>query len=219
MAFKALGWKKFFSEWDADVEFLNLSGDKRVTVKTCYGTDIEMSERYMNADILISLAKLKTHSLQKITCTMKNLFGSLPEKYKIKYHPRLTEAICEFASARPPDISVIDGIVGMDGKGPVNGVPKVCEVLIAGTNMVATDIYCTKLMGFKTSSVPHLVEALRLRLGTKDYELIGDAAQDKCLNFEFMPWWEETFRNVIKGIRQRKETKAASHTGCDRSEI
>ena len=60
--------------------------------------------------------KTKDSLNAKITCTMKNLFGAIPEKYKIKHHIRLTEAICEFASARKPDLSMVDGLIGMDGK-------------------------------------------------------------------------------------------------------
>jgi uncharacterized protein (DUF362 family) len=219
MAFRALGWRRFFKQWDPEVEFLNLSLDKRITAKTCYGSEIEMSERYMKADLLISLAKLKTHSLQKITCSMKNLFGALPEKYKIRYHFRLAQAICEIASARYPDISLIDGLIAMEGKGPVSGIPKVCKALIAGTDMVATDIYCTRLMGFRASSVPHLAEALRIGLGSKDYELAGDFIEEQCLNFKFMPRWEEVFRNVIKNIRERKEKQMATHAGFEKGEM
>jgi uncharacterized protein (DUF362 family) len=219
MAFRALGWRKYFQQWDSNVEFLNLSLDKRVKVKTFYGSEIEMSERYMNADVLISLAKLKTHSLQKMTCSMKNLFGALPEKYKIRYHNRLAKAICEIASARNPDISIIDGLVAMEGKGPVNGIPKLCKVLISGTDMVATDIYCAKLMGFKPKSVPHINEALRIGLGRRAYELAGDFKVNECLNFKFMSLWEEALRNVIKYARQRRDQQIAENAGICKDEV
>jgi len=219
MAFRALGWKKLFAAWDPRIEFLNLSRDNRITVKTCYGENIEMSELYMKADYLISVAKLKTHSLQKITCTMKNLFGALPEKYKIKYHHHLAEAICAFASARTPNISIIDGLIGMEGKGPVNGVPRVCELLIAGTDMVATDIHCAKLMGFRFSAVPHIREALSLKLGNNKYDLDSDLPDKQCLNFQFIPKWEEVFRNCIKSIRQRKTKMAVSAETCNTVEM
>ena len=219
MAFRALGWKKQFAGWDPNVEFLNLSLDKKRWAETCYGSKIEMSERYMSADLLISFAKLKTHSLQKITCSMKNLFGALPEKYKIRYHDRLARAICEIASARRPELSIIDGLIAMEGKGPVNGIPKVCKVLVAGTDMVATDIYCTKLMGFRHLSVPHIKEAIRMGLGSKVYELTGDLIEGECLNFKFMPLWEEAFRNIIKSVRSRNEKLLADQAGFVKDEV
>lgn len=207
MAFKGLGWKQYFQEHDPEVAFCNLSADARVPARTCYGSSIEMSETYMNSGLLISLAKLKTHSLQQITCTLKNLFGALPEKYKIKYHSRLTQAICEFASARKPHLSIVDGLVGMDGKGPVNGVPKVCGVLIAGNDMVATDHFCATVMGFRPKSVPYIAEALRLGLGSADYDVGGDSLGRDNLNFKLMPTWEYWLRKVIKGVREKASQK------------
>ena len=204
IAFKALGWKKYFNEFDSEVEFCNLSLDKRVEAKSCFGRDIEMSLKYMEADTLISLAKLKTHSLQKMTCTMKNLFGALPEKYKIRYHPSLTDSICEFASVRRPDLSVVDGLIGMDGKGPVNGFPKICRMLIAGTDMVATDHFCAKVMRFRPMSVPHIHRAIELQLGKSQYNVIGDFPNGEHLRFKLMPLWEELFRRFIRSIRERK---------------
>jgi len=219
MAFKALGWRKYFREWHPDVELLNLSDDKRVQTKTCFGTEIEMSEKYMNADIMISLAKLKTHSLQKMTCTMKNLFGALPEKYKIRYHHRLTDAICEFASARRPDLSVVDGLIGMDGKGPINGFPKVCRLLIAGNDMIATEYSCARLMGFKPKSIPHVAKALKLGLGSSRYHFEGDILENNHLDFKLMPLWEELFRKLIKGIREKKTARPYEKTGSHISDV
>jgi len=210
MAFKGLGWKQFFQERDPEVAFCNLSTDTRVPAPTCYGSSIAMSDKYMNSDLMISLAKLKTHSLQQITCTMKNLFGALPEKYKVKYHPRLTQAICEFASARKPHLSIIDGLVGMDGKGPVNGVPKVCGILIAGNDMVATDHFCATVMGFRPKSVPYIAEALRLKLGSADYDVRGDSLGQDNLHFKLMPTWEYYLRKIVKGIRETVSQKHRS---------
>lgn len=215
IAFRALGWKKYFKEWKLDVDFCNLSTDNRILATTYAGMKIEMSEIYMNSDILISLAKLKTHSLQKITCTMKNLFGAVPEKYKIKYHPRLTDAICEFSSVRKPDLSIVDGLIGMDGKGPVNGYPKICSLLIAGTDLVATDHFCAHLMGFRPHSVPHISKAIKSDLGNSKYTILGDTLQEKSLNFKIWPLWEELLRNFIKRVSEKKsssiEVKLESH--------
>ena len=204
MAFKALGWKKYFEKLELNVEFCNLSDDKRIKTSTYTGRKIEMSEKYMKADVLISLAKLKTHSLQKITCTMKNLFGAIPEKYKIKYHPYLTDAICEFSSVKKPNLSIIDGLIGMDGKGPTNGFPRICRLLIAGTEMVATDHFCAKLMGFRPDSIPHISKAIKLRLGNPKYNIVGDSLSEKSLNFRVMPLWEELLRKFVKSAREKK---------------
>jgi uncharacterized protein (DUF362 family) len=201
MAFKALGWRKYFKEHKLNVEFCNLSEDRRIEVQSFAGRTIEMSEKYMNADILISLAKLKTHSLQKISCTMKNLFGAMSEKYKIRFHPDLTNTICEASS-------MIDGLIGMDGKGPTNGFPKVCKLLIGGTDMVATDHFCAKLMGFRPSGVPHLSKAIKLGLGNPKYNVIGESFEERSYKFRVMPFWEELFRKMIRNMRGMRSMKS-----------
>ena len=64
----------------------------------------------MEADYLISFAKLKTHSMQVISGIMKNQFGALPEKLKVVYHPHLAEVICDLVRVRPPDFCLVDGL-------------------------------------------------------------------------------------------------------------
>jgi uncharacterized protein (DUF362 family) len=219
MAFKALGWKDYFAQSNFDIEFCNLSNDKLVEVKTCLGRTVRMSEKYMTADVLISLAKLKTHSLQKITCNMKNLFGACPEKFKIKYHSRLSEAICEFSSTRLPDISMVDGLIAMDGKGPVNGFPRLCKLLIAGTDILATDHFCAKLMGFSPSRIPHISKAIKLGLGNTKYSVVRNGPKIDNLHFRVMPIWEEMFRAIIKGVRERKSAHDTDGSGLISSEF
>jgi uncharacterized protein (DUF362 family) len=219
MAFRALGWLDFFADKRSFVELLNLSDDKRLLVKTCYGSSVEMSEQYMRADALISVAKLKTHSLQKVTLNMKNLFGASPEKFKIKHHPRLTEAICEYSSARTPDISFVDGLIGMDGKGPVNGFPKICRLLVAGSDMLATDHFCAKLMGFRPENVPHLREAIKLNLGNRQYEVLCPELDKKNLKFTLMPRWEELFRKMVKTVRERSFRRSHGDVGKHALEV
>ena len=114
LAYRALGWEKFFTDMDK-VRFLNLSEDKRIPVNSrcTYIKDLSMSETYMASDWLVSFAKLKTHTNQIITCTLKNIFGAIPEKVKFVYHQRLEEAICDANSARLPDFGFVDGLVAM----------------------------------------------------------------------------------------------------------
>jgi len=213
MAFKALGWNEYFAQSDCDIEFCNLSRDKLVEAKTCLGRTVLMSEKYMTADLFISLAKLKTHSLQKISCNMKNLFGASPEKFKVRYHAVLTDAICEFTSVRLPDISMVDGLVAMDGKGPVNGFPRICRRLIAGTDILSTDHFCAKFMGLSPKRVPHIARAIELGIGSSEYTVKGDMPATTGVPFRVMPFWEEAFRNIIKEIREKKSGHGPDSAG------
>lgn len=201
MAFKALGWCKYFKD-DPKVQFLNLSNDERVLVKGRFLKNLEMSKRMMEADFLISLAKLKTHTQQKITCVMKNQFGAIPYKYKIIYHPVLAKAIYDATSARLPDLSIIDGLIAMEGNGPTNGIPKRTKLLLASNDPVSLDHFCAKLMGFKPMTIPHLKLAYKLGLGKTQYEVLGNSPNPLNLRFKFLPKWKKIAKRVI-GLTQR----------------
>jgi uncharacterized protein (DUF362 family) len=204
MAFRALGWGKVVDELEK-VKFLNLSKDEQVAVKpkgATYLREIKASTTMMEADFLVSLAKLKTHAGEKITCIMKNQFGSLPYKYKIIYHKQLTEAICDAVSVRIPDLCVIDGLIAMEGNGPTNGIPKRTKLLLASNDPVSMDHFCARLMGFRPASVPHLKLAMGRVLGKTRYNVLGTSPDPLNLRFRFLPSWKKLIKNTI-GLMQK----------------
>jgi uncharacterized protein (DUF362 family) len=201
MAFKALGWREYFKD-HPKVQFLNLSNDERVSVKGRYLKNLEMSKTMIKVDFLISLAKLKTHTQQKITCVMKNQFGAIPYKYKIIYHPVLANAIYDATLARIPDLSIIDGLIAMEGNGPTNGIPKRTKLLIASNDPFSLDHFCARLMGFKPMSVPHLKLAYQRGLGKTQYEVVGNGPNPLNLRFKFLPKWKRIAKRGI-GLMQR----------------
>lgn len=199
MAFKVLGWKNLTDEMEK-VSFLNLTEDAQVNVQpegATYLKRLNMSKSLMNADLLVSLAKLKTHTKQKITCIMKNQFGSISHKYKITYHPRLAEAICDATAARIPDLCIVDGLIAMEGNGPTNGFPKRTKLLLASNNPVAMDHFCARLMGFRPMSIPHLRLGVRRELGSTDYKVLGDPPNPLNLRFKFVPKWKTAVKKCI----------------------
>ncbi len=201
MAFRILGWEEVFRGVPG-VEFLNLSKDETVPVKSRAIKDLTMPKTMMEADLLVSLAKLKTHTQQKITCIMKNQFGAIPYKYKIVYHPILTEAIVDATAARLPDLSLIDGLIAMEGNGPTNGTPRNTRLLVASRDAVATDHFCARLMGFRPGSIPHLALALKLGLGSARYDLVGSPPEPINQRFRFLPGWKKNIKLII-GLAQR----------------
>jgi len=190
IAFKALGWQQVFRDIPR-TRLLNLSTDPRVQVPLdgLYFKQLDMSRTYMEADYLVSFAKLKTHTLQRISCTMKNLFGALPEKIKIVYHPYLDRVIYDLTKVRVPDLCMIDGVIAHEGAGPVDGLPKPVGLLVAGNDPVATDHACARLMGVNPRRVPHLQLALKHRLGSAQYSVLGESIASACTRFEFIPAW------------------------------
>ncbi len=189
-AFYGLGWDRVLADVPR-LRYLNLTCDERVKVDVqgLFLKQVEMSRTYMEADYIISFAKLKTHTMQVMSGIMKNQFGTLPEKLKVVYHPHLTEVICDMTRIRPPDLCLVDGLIAHEGAGPVSGIPKVMELIIAGTDAVATDHACARLMGINPRHVPHLQLALKHNLGTSSYENLGCRIQDVAQDFAFIPRW------------------------------
>ncbi len=190
VAFQVLGWDQYFRDIPR-TRLLNLSTDEQITVELDgkYFNRLEMSRTYMTADYLVSFAKLKTHTQERITCTMKNLFGSWPEKVKIIYHPVLDKVIYDLTKVRVPDLCLVDGIIAHEGAGPVDGLPKPLGLLIGGTDPVATDHACVRVMGFNPRQVPHLQLAMRNGLGSAHYTVLGQPITSVQTRFEFIPTW------------------------------
>jgi uncharacterized protein (DUF362 family) len=201
MAFQILGWQDYFKGYPK-VEFLNLSRDERIPVQGTFIKDLAMSHAMMKTDFLISLAKLKTHTTQKISCIMKNQFGAIPYKYKIVYHPILAKAIYDATSVRIPNLCIIDGLVSMEGNGPTNGIPRRTKLVLASNDPVSMDHFCARLMGFRPESVPHLKLAIGRGLGKTQYNVLGAPPDPLNLRFRFLPRWKEVLKKSIGLIRR-----------------
>ncbi len=128
---------------------------------------------------------------------MKNQFGAIPLKYKIVYHSVLAEAIYDATLARIPDLCVVDGLVSMEGNGPTNGIPRRTGLVLASNNPVSMDHFCSRLMGFRPASVPHLALAIRMKLGRTQYNVLGKPPHPLNLRFIFLPKWKELLKKSI----------------------
>lgn len=115
------------------------------------------------ADLIVSLAKMKTHHWAGATLSMKNLFGLVPgsvygwPKNKLHYIG-IPQSIVALNRQFHNSFAIVDGIVGMEGNGPIQGTPKPAGVLVMGSDLVAVDATCCRIMGIN----PERVEYLRL---------------------------------------------------------
>lgn len=129
-----------------------------------------LAAAYSQVDQVISLAKMKTHSFMGITGGVKNLFGLFVGTDKAQFHLRMKKRsdfagmLVDLAQVVKPVLYLIDGIVGMEGHGPRNGIPKHAGVMLGGTNGFAVDMIMTEIMGFKGESMPVAARALALGL-------------------------------------------------------
>jgi uncharacterized protein (DUF362 family) len=105
----------------------------------------------LGAGLLVSMPKMKTHHWVGATLSMKNLFGVVPSGVygwpkNVLHWAGITESIADLHSVLPRAFTLVDGIVGMEGNGPIQGVPKQMGVLVAGADPVAVDATCCRLM-------------------------------------------------------------------------
>jgi len=118
-----------------------------------------------SSDFVISLAKMKTHHRSAVTLGMKNLFGCAPGSVygfpKTRLHYAGTaRTIADLAAAIRPSLTVIDGVVAMEGMGPLDGEPRHMGVIVAGENVAATDYVAARMMGFEPLLIPQFWYAL-----------------------------------------------------------
>lgn len=143
----------------------------------------------------ITLPKMKTHSITKITCALKNQFGCLVVKRKIKFHRFLDDAIVDANLAMRPDFCIVDGILGLGTeRGPSWGIPVKAKTIVAGSDPVAVDCVCSKIMGFNPHLVGHVRKAAASGVGRMRYQLLGDSLDDIRADFHFSAFDWYVFR-------------------------
>jgi len=115
----------------------------------------------LQADLLVSLAKMKTHHWAGATLGMKNLFGVVPGGIygwpkNLLHWAGIHECIADLHALFPRQFILVDGVVGMEGNGPIQGRPKAAGVLVAGADPVAVDATCCRVMGIDPGKVEYL---------------------------------------------------------------
>jgi uncharacterized protein (DUF362 family) len=115
-------------------------------------------------DWIVSLAKLKTHHLAGVTLSLKNLFGVMPGivygwPKNVLHQVGIEPCILDIASTLKPHFAIVDGIVGMEGDGPIMGTPKQAGVLVMGRNLTAVDATCARIMQINPFKIEYLAAA------------------------------------------------------------
>ncbi len=128
-------------------------------------------------DWLVSMPKMKTHHWVGVTLSMKNLFGLMPGIFygwpKNVFHMHgIEQSILDINAAVPPQFAIVDGIVGMEGDGPIMGEAKNAGVLVMGRNAPAVDATCARVMGIDPQKIHYLTGATELGLGPIAEEVI-----------------------------------------------
>ncbi|MBN1107114.1 MAG: DUF362 domain-containing protein [Bacteroidales bacterium] len=135
---------------------------------------IKMARIIKDVDFIISLPKLKTHELVYLTGAVKNTLGLVPGFHKAKQHAihydrqRFAEFLVDLNEAVMPDFFLIDGIMGMEGPGPGQGMPVMTGVLLGSTNPAAVDILASEVAGYDPMDIPTTAVAVKRGLWLQD---------------------------------------------------
>ena len=142
-------------------------------------TELTTFELAMKADAIISLPVLKTHCQAYVTLSLKNLMGLATSEQKPGFHRReLYGSLCDINALYRPRFAIVDGIIGQEGLGPTAGYPVHANLLMAGSDLVAVDSVCARVMGFEPKEVPLLRLAAERGLGTltaETIEVVGES--------------------------------------------
>jgi uncharacterized protein (DUF362 family) len=144
-----------------------------------------LPETLFNADLLVSMPKLKTHHWAGVTLSLKNMFGVVPGSVygwpKNALHwAGIHGSILDINSSLPiPQFAIVDGIVGMEGNGPLQGQAKQSGVLILGDDLVAVDATAARLMKIEPRKIEYLEIADRFlgNIPSERIQLVGERLQ------------------------------------------
>ena len=115
----------------------------------------------LGCDLLVSMPKMKTHHWAGATLGMKNLFGLVPGGVygwpkNVLHWAGINESIADLHQLFPKTFTLVDGIVGMEGNGPIQGTPRAAGVIVAGASPVAVDATCCRIMGLDPAKIGYL---------------------------------------------------------------
>jgi len=188
--FRRLGYLDLQKKYP-NVRCNNLSKDEklRVSLDGRIFRTLVVPESMVFSDYIINVAKLKMHADYYYTGVLKNAYGFvLSRERRLQYHGFMHEVLTDLNMFYRPDLSIIDGIMGMEGFGPVEGKPKHVGVIIASKDPVAADSVAAEIVGIKPSKIRYLRYAEKNGLGrTKNIEIVGSSIEEVKTGFDFIP--------------------------------
>ncbi len=180
-----------------------LNGDFRFSEVHTDGVKLKtlnIIDAFRNADVVIDLCRLKTHSLTGMSCAVKNLFGVIPGVEKFQMHSSFPEIgnfsemlvdLAQYVTGEKAFLAVCDAIVSMEGNGPSHGIPKKTGMVLVSTSPFALDVVGERIIfgkrGDDTANIRHLdIAAGRgiMPRSWKDIDVLGDTDYDV---FDFQP--------------------------------
>ncbi len=160
-------------------------------------------EPVLEADVIINLPKFKTHVMTGMTAGCKNMFGCIPGLDKSQWHTRFPERepfgdmLIDLYELIPPTISILDGILAMEGDGPGSGHPRQLGILLSSENTLQLDLAVAEMMGYSGSTIPYLKTAMERGLSPSKFD--QNLAKGDSHLFAEIPNWilPQSYQNGV----------------------
>ena len=183
---------------DRNIEFVDLNRDelKRVPLKASYSGlhELWLPRAVLASSFIVSMPKIKTHHWAGVTLSLKNMFGIVPGmKYgwpkNLLHWSGIHESILDICATVPIHFVIADGIIAMEGNGPLQGSARKFGKIVLGDDPVAAAATCARLMGFDPLQVLHVSEGSRFlgNLHENRIKMLGDDAKPPLRSFSVLP--------------------------------
>jgi uncharacterized protein (DUF362 family) len=188
----ATGIGAICAELDLPFIDLNLDDLEKKEIEHSFSTlsHFYLPKTILEADAIISVPKMETHHWVGITASMKNLFGVVPgRKYgypkNLLHIKGIPQCIIDINRLIRPSFALVDGIVAMEGDGPINGTAKDTKLLVIGTDVAAVDACCAQIMKFTPEEVPYLKLAGEVigNIAPAEIDIVGSSILSVCQEF------------------------------------
>jgi uncharacterized protein (DUF362 family) len=204
------GYQKSLRE--EKIKFVDLNRDHliRTPLRARYSgmKKLWLPRTVLEVDFLVSMPKIKTHHWSGVTLAMKNMFGILPgARYgwpkNILHWKGIQESILDLCATVPIHFVIADGVMAMEGNGPLHGTPRPLGRIVLADDPVAADATCARLMGFEPGRIVHIREGARF-LGNfrpERIDEVGEIVDPPAKPFDVVP----EFR-LLRALYSRRRT-------------
>lgn len=177
-----------------------------VELERPFARKVAVLKDVLDADVYISVPKMKTHGLTRISGAVKNNYGLLTGGQKSWFHfacetpQRFAEIVIEMFRLRPPDLTIMDAVLAMEGYGPASPETRRVNKILASDDAVALDAVEARIVGFDVAEVPYLVLAGKLSLGETDLDAIDIIGSADTIREYHRPVPPETSYSYKAGV-------------------
>ncbi|MCF4114972.1 MULTISPECIES: DUF362 domain-containing protein [Dethiosulfovibrio] len=185
---------------------------------------LEISALALESDRIINLPKLKTHCQMTLTMGVKNLFGTVVAQRKAAWHYRVgldrenfARLLLEIWTTLRPGLTVMDGVIGMEGRGPSNGSPRRFGTVVASDNALSMDLVTAELMSLDRSNFPLRKAAETAGMVPKNIRIKGDPITGETFekvqlpppdSLRLLPSWMDRFGRELLAAKPEQDRES-----------